>query len=271
MSTPISFENLRRLYESRLDGHSSVGPQAFPSAPAESLSASGFVSALIAKAAETDPRASHPFLRNVAGGRYGVEQLQEWVRQDYQAVLGAIRRHSVLAACAADCDQLRSLLSYVSIEADADPVSGTFFSLPQLWVKFGIALGLAREQLIHAQPGCQLSEWQIEAMNAARKQSAVPVSLLVNTLLDPVLAAALGKRLISKLSIPRESLDYFWAIAGNRWGENIGWPILEAWSGAAAQQAELWNRYAAELAASREAERLTLLQQAVESASGHKA
>jgi hypothetical protein len=260
------FETLRGIYQTRLDQGAGNPAGQFPNAPREKLSAQEFVSRLIVTAAEQDARATHPFLRRIAAGQYHTAQLREWVRQNYQSVLGEIRRNAMLAATAQDCDQLRALLSLVGMQADADPVGGAYFSLPQLWIKFGISLGLTREEITKAKPAPDLLRWNEKEMAAARDQRSVPVEMLVRSLLDPALAWVLGARLRQSLKCERNSLDYFWAIAGNRWGEDAGLPTLESWSAEADAQRQLWDLYVEERSSDRNCERLSILQRVVESA-----
>ena len=260
----MTHEQIRAIYLANLPTTASASGGEFPQAPSRPLPPGEFVNELIRRAAECDVRAAHPFLKNVVSGRYSKLQLREWVRQDYQHVLGSIRRHALAAAAATDCDLLRALLAYVGVEADADPVGGTYFALPQLWVKLGITLGLTRDELVHAEPAAALAEWEDRATEAARRQQGVPVGLFVNAMLDPALASCIGPRLHAQLGFSRDCFDYFWAVAGNRWGEDAGRLMLESWCATAADQRNIWSRYAAERAVQRESERLTLLQQAVE-------
>jgi hypothetical protein len=262
----MKLDDVISTYAKNLASHDVLAQRGFPSAPPHLVTAGEFVDLLISQAAEHDVRAFHPFMRNLAAGRYPVPQLQEWVRQGYLSVMADIRRHTLIAAAARECDLLRSLLSYVSAEADADPVGGTFFSLPHLWIKFGISLGLTREQIVGAQPSAELLKCERAATDAV-SGAGVPVSIFVDAILDSALASYLGKQLQAQLGCARDSLDYFWAIAGNRWGEDVGRSILELWSETGSGQQNVWARFAHERASACATDRLSATQAAVESIS----
>jgi hypothetical protein len=264
----MSHEMIKGIYAARLQPQAPAAAQHFPAAPRQELSPAAFVSHLVLNAAELDPRSAHPFLRRLVSGGYSAAQMQQWARQHYQTVVNDIRRHAILAGCAADCDLFRSLLSYSCIEADADPVGGAYFSLPQLWIKFGISLGLNREQIVGSTQAGELQNLQQAALAEARSCRTIPVSLLVDAILNPALAAVLGESLKAQLGYPRDAFDYFWAIAGNRWGDDAGRAILESWSTDTEAQRRIWARYSDERAASREWDYLSLLQQAVEFSGG---
>ena len=254
------------VYERNLASPEVLATGEFPSAP-HALPPPEFVEALIAQAAKSDVRAFHPFMRKLACGGYSAPRLRECVRQGYASVIGDIRRHALIAAAARECDLLRSLLAYAGVEADADPVGGAFFSLPQLWIKFGIALGLTREDIVRAAPCPELVKWE-EAATAAVSKERVPVSIFVDAVLDCALADCLGRRLQNQLGHARDSFDYFWAIAGNRWGEDVGFPLLEFWCETSEGRREVWSRYANERSLAHTEQRLTIMQTAVESNSG---
>jgi hypothetical protein len=261
----MNLKKLQACYADNLQatGESTLRP--FPAPPVESHSPADFVSLLIERAAQHDVRGTHPFLRNLVAGAYGLPQLRRWVRLNYLCVVSEIRRHALVAACASDCDLLRSLLAYVGVEADADPVGGTYFSLPQLWVKFGIALGLARTQITEPNPLPDLVELEQQQLADTHRLKDIPVSFLVRSMLDPALSGMVGKRMREQLGLPGDSLDYFWAVQANRWGDDAGRSILESWSQTAEGQRTVWNRYAAEAVSAQEQTRLTILQQAIES------
>jgi len=251
------------VYERNLALPEVLAPREFPSAPHD-LTPSEFVEALIAKAAASDVRAFHSFTRNLACGGYSAPQLREWVRQGYTSVIGDIRRHALIAAAARECDLLRSLLAYAGVEADADPVGGSFFSLPQLWIKFGISLGLTREEVVRAVPCPELVKWE-EAATAAVSRERVPVCIFADAVLDCALADCLGRRLQRQLGHARDSFDYFWAIAGNRWGEDVGLPLLEFWCETSEGKRDVWSRYGNERMLAHTGQRLTIMQTAIES------
>ena len=260
----MNLDDMIAVYERNLTSSNSP-PSNFPAAP-EKTSPSAFVDALIASAANYDIRAFHPFLRNLACSRYSLPQLREWVRQHYISVIGDIRRHALVASSAKDCELLRATLSYVAVEADADPVGGAFFSLPQLWIKFGIAIGVTREETVLANASPELLRWEASEM-AAVSREGVPVSLFVGAVLDCALATCLGRRLQAQMGRTRDSFDYFWAIAGNRWGDDVGRPVLESWCESSKGRQNVWSRYTEERRLARTAQRLTIMQAAVESIS----
>ncbi|MSO20329.1 MAG: hypothetical protein EXQ56_07665 [Acidobacteria bacterium] len=246
--------------QNALERSSAATTKGFPPVPAGVFAAHDFAKELVAAAICNDPRFAHPFLRGIANGTWSRAQLREWARHDYAAIIVTIRRHTLAAANCEECDLLRSLLGFVGIEADADPVGGAFFSLPQLWVKFGISLGLTRDEMIHFQPHPQLRSWNERALSAARASTEVPVTLLIDSMVTPGLHLILGEALQRQLGLPRDALDFFWAAAGNRWGEEVAWPILEGWCSSPAAQASTWKRYCAERERIPEHERLSILQ-----------
>lgn len=248
-----------------------AGPALFPEAPSGNHSAENFASVLIAAAFQNSAQLQHPFTRGLAQGRWSRAQMAEWVRQEYAGTIYSIRRHALYAAACQDCDSLRAVLGYVKGEADADPVGGSYFSLPQLWVKLGIALGLTRAEIVSSQPAPALRAWNEQALAIANASRELPVSLLVDALLNPVFHRLWGEALERSLALPRDVLDYFWAAAGDRWGEDAGRPLLESWCGSPAAQRSVWERYRREVQTLREYDRLTIIQQVIEPASHSRA
>jgi hypothetical protein len=181
------------------------------------------------------------------------------VRQDYARIVAVIRRHSLLAANASDYETVWELLTRVKVEADVDPVGGTFFSLPQLWIKFGIALGLSREEIVESRPHAGLALLNEAMLSEARTSAAVPVRDVVDAALDPVFYRLWGEALERTLNLPHDALDFFWAIAADRWGEETGRTILARRAGTPESRAALWNQYRSETECDREWERLSLL------------
>ncbi|OFW31586.1 MAG: hypothetical protein A3J28_12680 [Acidobacteria bacterium RIFCSPLOWO2_12_FULL_60_22] len=232
--------------------------------PSDTLAPEEFLRRLTEAAFRHHARLRHPFAARLVQGQWKKSQIQEWVRQDYPRIVYAIRRHSLLAANASDYETLWGLLTRVKVEADSDPVGGTFFALPQLWTKFGIALGLSREEIVNSHSHPWLALWN-EAMLAEVRFSAVlPTGEFLDASLDPVFYRLWGEALEKALQLPHDALDFFWAIASDRWGEETGQSILQRWAGSRESQAELWDKYQAERQDDREWHRLTILQTVLE-------
>ena len=242
----------------------------FPDPPLQALAPEEFLDRLTEAAFRHHVKLRHPFAVRLALGQWTTRQLQEWVRQDYQRIVALIRRHALLAGNAADYEIVWGLLTRVKIEADADPVGGTFFALPQLWVKFGIALGLAREEIVEFRPHPVLGLFNEALVSEARLAAALPVRELVDASLDPVFYRVWGEALQRSLGLPQDAFDFFRAIAADRWGEETGRAVLRQGFGRQAgsreEQAALWNQYRAEMEADREWHRLSFLQTILESA-----
>src|SRR4051812_2875297 len=118
----------RRAY-GRADGRSGNVQQAgstvdFPSPPDRPLRPSEFLDRLVVAAFESSAQLRHPFYIKLGRGEWNRGQLQEWVRQEYQHTVCAIRRHALVAANATEFTQVWALITRVKIEADADPVGG---------------------------------------------------------------------------------------------------------------------------------------------------
>ena len=169
---------------------------------------------------------------------------------------------------ASDYETLRGLLARVKADADVDPVSGTFFALPQLWIKFGIPLGLSRKEIVSARPDPAIGQLNEAMLSEARSASALPIGDLLDAALDPVFYQIWGETLERSLGLAHEELDYFWAIAAGRWGEETGRAILAQRAVARESQAALWNQYRAEAEHDRIWDRLSLLQKILERSSG---
>ncbi len=260
-------EQARSIY-AQLAHEGGAAQEPFPGAPSGDLAPEEFLDRLTDAAFLQHPKLRHPFAIALVDGRWTKAQLREWVREDYQRIVAAIRRHSLLAAMASDYETLRDLLTRVKAEADVDPVGGTFFALPQLWIKFGIALGLAREEIVAARP-----HPEIELLNEALlSEVRLAVSLPVRDLLDATLESAFyqvwGETLERRLGLPHDALDYFWAVAADRWGEETGRAILAPRAASRDSQAALWSEYRAAAEHDREWDRLSLLQKILVGQSG---
>ena len=240
-------------------------PKLFPEPPSGALSLDEFLDRLIETACEHNPKLRHPFAIRLVQGYWNKKQVQEWVRQDYQRTIQTIRRHALLAANSADYEVVWGLLTRVKAEADSDPVGGTFFALPQLWLKFGIALGLTREEIVGCRPHPLLGLINDSMLSEVRFASAFSVREFVDAVLDPIFYQLWGEALGKSLGLPRDAMDFFWAIGADRWGEETGRSILQSWAGSRENQVELWNKYRAEVADDREWHRLTILQTILES------
>ncbi|MGH9784997.1 MAG: hypothetical protein ACRD88_12520 [Terriglobia bacterium] len=255
----------RRVYAQLAPAGGAAAREPFPP-PGDALAPDEFPDRLADAALQNHPRLRHPFAVRLVAGRWTKRQTQEWVRQDYQRIIAVIRRHALLAANVSDYETVWELLTRVKAEADVDPVGGTFFSLPQLWIKFGIALGLSREEIVESRPHPGLALLHDAMISEARFSAALPVCDVVDAALDPVFYRLWGEALERTFELPREALDFFWAMAADRWGEETGRTILARRSASPGAQAALWNQYRAEAEGDREWDRLSLLQTILDSA-----
>ena len=272
-------ELLKRARAVYLRGGEGAGAQAaepFPAAPGVVLAPGEFVDRMTEAAFERSAKLHHPFAMRLGRGEWTKAQVREWARQDYQRTLYALRRHALIAANAADYETIWGLIARVKAEADADPVGGTFFALPQLWLKFGIALGLERREMAESTPHPELRGTNEAMVDELRFSGAIPVMEFIDAMLDPVFYRLWGEALASSLGLEREQLDFFWAIAADRWGTETGRAILEKWAGAGANsgddikaaQTALWKRLAEEMKEGREWQRFSILESLLERVAG---
>ncbi len=277
-------ELLKRAREIYLRGGPSGGTHAaepFPPAPAEALPPREFVDRMAEAAFERSAKLHHPFAMRMGRGEWAKTQIREWARQDYQRTVYALRRHALIAANATDYETIWGLIARVKAEADADPVGGTFFALPQLWLKFGIALGMKRHDLIESSPHPELRQTNEAMVDELRFSGAMPVMEFIDAMLDPIFYRLWGEALARSLGLDREALDFFWAIAADRWGAETGRAILEKWAGGGANfgdranrddkktvQTELWKRLAEEMKEGREWQRFSILESLLERVAG---
>lgn len=256
-------EQARRNY-AELAGKPPAAREAFPGMPSGEFTPEEFLERLTGAAFSHHAKLRHPFAVRLAAGGWTKDQLREWVRQDYQRILTAIRRHTLLAANATDYETLRGLLARVKAEADVDPVGGSFFALPQLWIKFGIALGLGREEIVSFQPQVEIGLLNETLLADARAAKTLPPRDLVDASLDPVFYRVWGEALERKMGLEHEALDFFRAVAADRWGEETGRAILAPQAATRESQAALWTQYREEAARDREWDRFSLLEKILE-------
>ncbi len=258
-----SGEMLRQAKESYSRGSNTgegVKLLPFPAPPSAVLPPGDFFDRLLEAAFECSPKLRHSFAIRLVRGGWNKKQIREWVRQDYQRTVVLIRRHALLAANSPDYETIWGLLTRVKAEADADLVSGTFFALPQLWIKFGIALGMSREEITGYRPHPLLGIVNESMLDEVRFSTALPVGEFVDALLDPVFYGIWGEALGASLGINNDALDFFRAIEADRWGEETGRKIFERLAVSHESQTELWNRYRSEVERGRERERFTILE-----------
>ena len=237
----------------------------FPPKPKEVLPPGEFLDCLIEAAFHNSPNLLHPFASRLINGKWEKPQLQEWVRQDFQRIVLLIRRHALLAGNSQDYETIWGLLARVKAEADVDPVGGNFFALPKLWTKFGIALGLSREEITDCQPHTLLSLLHESLLTEVRFSSALPVREVVEASIDPVFYRLWGEALEGSCKLPHDALDYFWARASDHWGQETGRSILLRGAESGEIQEVLWSEYQQQIKMDREWHRLTILQRLMDS------
>ena len=260
-------EQARRMYAQLARAGGAGKREPFPEMPPGEFSPDEFLERLTDAALLHHAKLRHPFAVRLAEGGWTKNQLREWVRQDYRRILTMIRRHTLLAANATEYETLRGMLARVKAEADADPVGGSFFALPQLWIKFGIALGLTREEIVSFQPHAEIALLDGALLTEAGPSTKLPARDLVDASLEPVFHRLWGEALERKPGLPGEALDFFRAIAADRWGEETGRAILAPEASTREAQAALWKQYCSEAERDREWERLNLLQRILETGS----
>jgi len=261
-------EQARRTY-AQLAGKRPAAREPFPGMPSGDFTAEEFLDRLTDAAFLHHAKLRHPFAVRLVAGAWTRAQLREWVRQDYRGILAAIRRHTLLAANATEFETLLGLLARVKAEADVDPVGGSYFALPQLWIKFGIALGLTREEIVSFQPYPEIGALDDGMLIEARpliplSGTTLPVGDLVDASLDAVFHALWGEALERKPGLAHEALDFFWAVAADRWGEETGRAILAPQAATPESQAALWSQYRAEAERDLEWDRFSLLEKILE-------
>ncbi|MEE8176379.1 MAG: hypothetical protein V3T65_00110 [Acidobacteriota bacterium] len=237
----------------------------FPQKPKEVLPPGEFLDRLIDAAFRNSPNLLHPFASRLANGNWEKPQLQEWVRQEYQRIVLIIRRHALIAGNSTDHETIWGLLARVKAEADVDPVGGNFFALPTLWIKFGIALGVSREEIAGYQPHTLLGLLYEALLTEVRFSSALPVREVVDACISPVFYRLWGEALERSCQLPHDALDYFWARAADHWGQDTGRSILLRGAESAEVQEVLWREYQQQMKMDREWHRLTILQRLMES------
>ena len=271
-------EQARRTY-AQLADKSPAAREAFPGMPSGDFTPEEFLDRLTDAAFLHHAKLRHPFAVRLVEGGWTKGQLREWVRLDYRRILAVIRRHTLLAANATEYETLLGLLARVKTEADVDPAGGSFFALPQLWIKFGIALGLKREEIVSFQPYPEIGLLDEALLAEARafvpraldprvldplSGTTLPARDLVDAVLDSVFYQLWGEALERKLGLAHESLDFFRAVAADRWGEETGRAILAPQAATRESQAALWNQYRTEAERDLEWDRFSLLEKILE-------
>ena len=266
----------RAVYMREGPGGGTHAAEPYPAAPESVLDPGQFVDRMADAAFERSAKLHHPLAMRLGRGELTKAQVREWARQDYQRTVYALRRHALIAANATDYETIWGLIARVKAEADADPVGGTFFALPQLWLKFGISLGLDRQEIIESTPHPELRQANEAMVDELRFSGAMPAMEFVDAMLDPVFYRLWGEALARSLGLEHQALDFFWAIAADRWGGETGRMILEKWAGAStaskngvkAAQAALWKRLAEEMKEGRDWQRFSILENLLESVAG---
>jgi hypothetical protein len=119
--------------------------------------------------------------------------------------------------------------------------------------------------VIESRPHPLLAMFNDSMLAEVRFSATLPLSEFVDALLDPLFYQLWGEALENSLRLPHDALDFFWAMAADRWGGETGRALLLSWAGSREAQAIMWDRYRSEVEQDREWHRFTILQKILES------
>ena len=145
------FVALRKRAKSMYEANTSPrhNPE-FTPAPTRFLAPEEFLAQLAEAVFVNSPKVQHPFIAKLVKGEWSLNQIREWAKEGYHDKVQTIRNDAMIVATSPTLEEMKKQASVlaceVGVESSGEP------SHPELWLQFGEALGLSREEIMNSKP-----------------------------------------------------------------------------------------------------------------------
>ncbi len=181
----------------------------FPPPPSQFLSPEEFLAQLAEAVFVNSPKVQHPFVVKLVKGEWSLKQIQEWAKEGYHDKIQTIRNDAMIVATAPTLEEMKKqatvLACEVGIESDGAP------SHPELWLQFGEALGLSREEIMNSKPTA-ITEIVITAEQArsmTQKIGGLPTNLRLGERVTSIVYPIWAEALRTKLKVSQKGVSFF--------------------------------------------------------------
>ncbi|HEX9879292.1 MAG TPA: iron-containing redox enzyme family protein [Candidatus Binatia bacterium] len=181
----------------------------FPPPPDKFLSPEEFLDQLAEAVFVNSPKVQHPFVVKLVKGEWSFKQIQEWAKEGFHDKVQTIRNDAMIVATAPTLDEMKKQASVlaceVGIEHSGEP------SHPELWLQFGEALGLSRDEIMNSKPTA-ITEIVITAEHArsmTQKVGGLPANLRLGERVTSIVYPIWAEVLRTKYNVSREGVSFF--------------------------------------------------------------
>lgn len=217
----------------------------FPDPPQEKLEPEEFTERLAEATFQCNDQLRHPFVHRLIRGKLNREELAGWVKADFPFLVNVIRSDAMIVAAARDLEEMRVQMHVLIEEAGEDLAGGEHPSHPQLWLRFGEALGVSAQEIRKA-PVHPIMDLLLEAgrlRSLQRRIGEPPGNLRLSERTRSIVYPLWQKALEEHYGIPSEALVFFEEHGEADWGHgNIGTQILITRARTREDQLRLWEQ-----------------------------
>lgn len=216
----------------------------FPPPPDKQLDPKEFAERVAEAAFLCNDQLRHPFVPRLLRGELSREELIGWVKADFPFLVNVIRNDAMIVATARDLEEMRSQMHVLIEEAGEDLAGGEYPSHPQLWLRFGQALGVPAKEIREA-PVHPIMEIFLESgrlRSLQRRIGEAPTNLRLSERARALVYPLWQRALERHYGLPEEALVFFAAHGEADWGHgSIGTEIIASRATTRADQLRLWE------------------------------
>jgi len=244
----------------------------FPDPPTEHLKPEEFTNLLADTVFRHNEQFHHPFVARLMRGELSPEELKAWAIADFPFLVEVLRSDAMIVANARDLHEIRKQMHVLIEEAGEDLAGGEYPSHPQLWIRFGAALGLTEQEIVEAKvhPLMELFLDSLRLRNLQTRIGEMPgnsrLSERTRSIVYPLWQEVLERR----YHLPAAALAFFEVHGAADWGHgNIGKEIIIPRCRTREEQLRLWTTEGRRMA--RSWMRMEIWADAARAATGSKA
>ena len=237
------FVALRKRAKSMYEANSSPrhNPE-FPPAPTRFLAPEEFLAQLAEAVFVNSPKVQHPFIAKLVKGEWSLNQIREWAKEGYHDKVQTIRNDAMIVATSPTLEEMKKQASVlaceVGLESSGEP------SHPELWLQFGEALGLSREEIMNSKPTA-ITEIVLTAEHArsmTQKIGGLPTNLRLGERVTSIVYPIWAEVLREKYQVSKEGVKFFTAHEeADEDHSDIGKQIVISRATTPEMQQEMWS------------------------------